>query len=68
MSETRSAFAVGAHPDDVEFNMAGTLALLAQAGFVPHMMNVSRSNLDSNELPEAEISASAFTRRNGRPR
>jgi LmbE family N-acetylglucosaminyl deacetylase len=48
-------FAVGAHPDDVEFNMAGTLVLLAQAGFEPHMMNVSRSNLDSNELSEEEI-------------
>ena len=35
--------------------MAGTLALLAAAGFEPHMMNLARSNLDSNELPEAEI-------------
>lgn len=55
MSEQQVALAVGAHPDDVEFNMAGTLALLAAAGFQPHMMNVSRSNLDSNELPESEI-------------
>ena len=35
--------------------MAGTLSLLVKAGFEPHMMNVARSNLDSNELPEAEI-------------
>ena len=55
MSEHGVAFAIGAHPDDVEFNMAGTLALLAAAGFEPHMMNLARSNLDSNELPEAEI-------------
>ncbi len=55
MPEKPRVFAVGAHPDDVEFNMAGTLALLAQVGFEPHMMNVARSNLDSNELPEAEI-------------
>jgi LmbE family N-acetylglucosaminyl deacetylase len=55
MSERQVAFAVGAHPDDVEFNMAGTLSLLAGAGFEVHMMNVARSNLDSNELPEAEI-------------
>jgi LmbE family N-acetylglucosaminyl deacetylase len=55
MSEARTVFAVGAHPDDVEFNMAGTLSLLAKAGFEPHMMNVSRSSLDSNELPEPEI-------------
>jgi LmbE family N-acetylglucosaminyl deacetylase len=31
------------------------LSLLAKAGFEPHMMNLSRSNLDSNELSEAEI-------------
>jgi N-acetylglucosamine malate deacetylase 1 len=54
-AEKKTVFAVGAHPDDVEFNMAGTLVLLAQAGFEPHMMNLSRSNLDSNELPEDEI-------------
>jgi N-acetylglucosamine malate deacetylase 1 len=55
VSETRSVFAVAAHPDDIEFTMAGTLSLLVQAGFQPHMMNLSRSNLDSNELSEAEI-------------
>ena len=55
MSEKRTVFAVVAHPDDIEFNMAGTLSLLAKAGYEPHMMNLSRSNLDSNELPEPEI-------------
>ena len=55
MSEPRTVFAVAAHPDDIEFNMAGTLALLTEAGFEPHTMNLSRSNLDSNELCEAEI-------------
>ncbi|MBN2455463.1 MAG: PIG-L family deacetylase [Sedimentisphaerales bacterium] len=55
MSAKRTVFAVAAHPDDVEFNMAGTLSLLSKAGFEPHMMNLARSNLDSNELPEAEI-------------
>jgi len=53
--EKKTVFAVGAHPDDVEFSMAGTLILLAQAGYEPHMMNVSRSNLDSNQLTEDEI-------------
>jgi N-acetylglucosamine malate deacetylase 1 len=55
VSQQPTAFAVGAHPDDIELNMAGTLTLLTQAGFEPHMMNVARSNLDSNELSEAEI-------------
>jgi LmbE family N-acetylglucosaminyl deacetylase len=55
VSHKQVVFAVGAHPDDVEFNMAGTLSLLAKAGFEPHMMNLSHSNLDSNELSEPEI-------------
>ena len=57
MSESQTVFAVAAHPDDIEFNMAGTLSLLAKAGFEPHMMNLSRSSLDSNELPESEIAS-----------
>ena len=55
MNDKMTVFAVGAHPDDIEFNMAGTLSLLAKAGFEPHMMNVARSNLDSNQLSESEI-------------
>jgi LmbE family N-acetylglucosaminyl deacetylase len=55
MNDQQTVFAVAAHPDDIEFNMAGTLWLLTQAGLTPHMMNLSRSNLDSNELPESEI-------------
>jgi LmbE family N-acetylglucosaminyl deacetylase len=51
----QTVLAVCAHPDDIEFNMAGTLLLLARHGFQPHMMNLSHSNLDSNELPEDEI-------------
>ena len=57
MSEKQTVFAIAAHPDDIEFNMAGTLSLLAKAGFEPHMMNVSRSSLDSNELAEPEIAS-----------
>ncbi len=32
------AMAIGAHPDDIEFLMAGTLVLLQQAGFETHYM------------------------------
>ena len=35
-----TVFAVAAHPDDIEFMMAGTLVLLGQAGYEMHMMNV----------------------------
>jgi len=34
------AFAVGAHPDDIEFMMAGTLLLLGEAGYELHTMNL----------------------------
>ena len=35
-----TVFAVAAHPDDIEFMMAGTLVLLGQEGYEMHMMNV----------------------------
>jgi LmbE family N-acetylglucosaminyl deacetylase len=35
------AFAVAAHPDDIEFLMAGTLLLLGQAGYELHYMNLA---------------------------
>jgi len=45
-----SAIAIGAHPDDIEFYMAGTLLLLKQAGWEIHYMNVSRGNCGSVKL------------------
>ncbi|MCX5758378.1 MAG: peptide chain release factor N(5)-glutamine methyltransferase, partial [Candidatus Hydrogenedentes bacterium] len=36
----RVAFAVAAHPDDIEFMMAGTLLLLGEAGYELHTMNL----------------------------
>ncbi|MCX8108067.1 MAG: PIG-L family deacetylase [Verrucomicrobiae bacterium] len=37
----RTAMAIGAHPDDIEFMMGGTLVLLKQAGFEVHYLNVA---------------------------
>jgi len=34
------AIAIGAHPDDIEFYMAGTLVLLERAGWQTHYLNV----------------------------
>jgi LmbE family N-acetylglucosaminyl deacetylase len=34
------AIAIGAHPDDIEFYMAGTLVLLQRAGWETHYLNV----------------------------
>jgi LmbE family N-acetylglucosaminyl deacetylase len=39
--------AIGAHPDDIEFVMAGTLLLLQEAGWEAHYLNVSTGNLGS---------------------
>ena len=38
---SRRAFAIAAHPDDIEFLMAGTLVLLRDAGYEIHYMNVA---------------------------
>ena len=45
--------AIVAHPDDIEFMMAGTLLLLKKAGYETHYMNVSRGNCGSIEYDSA---------------
>ena len=47
-------FAIAAHPDDIEFMMAGTLILLADEGWDVHCMNVSTGNLGSLILSPAD--------------
>ena len=42
-----AAIAIAAHPDDIEFYMAGTLLLLKQAGYAIHCMNVANGNCGS---------------------
>lgn len=37
----RSAIAIAAHPDDIEFVMAGTLCLLQEAGYRTHYLNIA---------------------------
>jgi LmbE family N-acetylglucosaminyl deacetylase len=46
--------AIAAHPDDIEFMMAGTLILLADEGWDVHCVNVSSGNLGSLTLSPAE--------------
>ena len=40
----RVAMAIAAHPDDIEFTMAGTLLLLKQAGAEIHMWNLANGH------------------------
>lgn len=49
-----SAIAIAAHPDDIEFVMAGTLLLLRQAGWDIHYLNLSTGDLGSLERSPAE--------------
>ena len=48
-----SVLAVTAHPDDIEFMMAGTLLLLGEAGYDLHMLNIANGCCGSaTEAPE----------------
>src|SRR5438067_12406830 len=40
----KSAIAIAAHPDDIEFYMAGTLLLLKKAGYEIHYLNLASGN------------------------
>src|SRR3954451_11264322 len=46
---SKVAIAIGAHPDDIEFYMAGTLLLLKQAGYEIHYLNVASGNYGSTK-------------------
>lgn len=56
----KRAFAVVAHPDDIEFMMAGTLLLLRDAGYEIHYMTVANGNCGSVVMDAA---TTARTRR-----
>ncbi len=49
------AMAIGAHPDDIEFMMAGTLLLLKQAGYETHYMNLASGSCGSQFHPPAQL-------------
>ncbi len=49
-SQPARAFAIAAHPDDIEFLMAGTLLLLKEAGLQTHYMTLSSGNCGSMRL------------------
>jgi LmbE family N-acetylglucosaminyl deacetylase len=44
-----TAFAIAAHPDDIEFLMAGTLLLLRNAGWKIHYLNIANGSCGSTE-------------------
>lgn len=46
---SKTAMAIGAHPDDIEFFMAGTLLLLRSAGYEIHYMNLANGCCGSTQ-------------------
>ncbi|MCX6929943.1 MAG: PIG-L family deacetylase, partial [Verrucomicrobia bacterium] len=46
---SKVAIAIGAHPDDIEFYMAGTLLMLKQQGHEIHYLNLASGNCGSAE-------------------
>jgi LmbE family N-acetylglucosaminyl deacetylase len=59
VAEPRAAIAIAAHPDDIEFAMAGTLVLLRQAGYQTHYFNLLTGHCGS----VAQSAARTRTRR-----
>jgi LmbE family N-acetylglucosaminyl deacetylase len=51
----KRVFAVAAHPDDIEFHMAGTLMLLGQAGYELHYMNIANGSCGTTQYTREEI-------------
>ena len=52
---SKTAIAIGAHPDDIEFMMAGTLLLLKKAGYEIHYMNVANGSCGSVQYGPARL-------------
>jgi LmbE family N-acetylglucosaminyl deacetylase len=52
-----SALAIAAHPDDIEFVMAGTLLQLRAAGWDIHYLNLSTGNLGSLTMTPTRTAA-----------
>jgi LmbE family N-acetylglucosaminyl deacetylase len=51
------AIAIGAHPDDIEFMMAGTLLLLRRAGWETHYLNVANGSCGSRRHRASKLIA-----------
>ena len=54
---SKRAFAIVAHPDDIEFCMAGTLLLLKERGWEIHYMNLSSGSCGSVTIGAANLRA-----------
>jgi len=53
----KRAFAIAAHPDDIELMMAGTLLKLKHAGYEIHYLNIASGNCGTTEYDNETIKA-----------
>jgi N-acetylglucosamine malate deacetylase 1 len=53
----KRAMAIVAHPDDIEFMMAGTLLLLGKAGYELHYLNIANGCCGTNQFDRETIVA-----------
>lgn len=51
------ALAIAAHPDDIEFMMAGTLLMLGEAGYELHVLNIANGSCGTATLKREAIIA-----------
>ena len=51
----QTALAIGAHPDDIEFLMSGTLMLLREAGYEIHYLNIANGSCGSAEYKAGRL-------------
>jgi len=56
-SAEQVVLAVGGHPDDIEFMMAGTLLVLKEAGARVHMWSMTDGSLGSTSIERVETAA-----------
>lgn len=54
---SKVALAVGAHPDDIEFMMAGTLLMLRRAGWEIHYLNVANGCCGSRDHSAVKLAS-----------
>ncbi len=51
----KRVFAIAAHPDDIEFQMAGTMLLLQKQGYELHYMNLANGSCGSKTIAKNDL-------------
>jgi N-acetylglucosamine malate deacetylase 1 len=55
LTAPKVALAIGAHPDDIEFMMGGTIELLGQAGYETHYLNLANGSCGSTRYSGRQL-------------